>query len=73
SNCILRPALTQAKPRSLGPEVARVTGPDPDTAANNLYTDVYGRIKIQFPWDRYGKRNHNSSCWVRVAQAWAGN
>ncbi|WP_428719098.1 type VI secretion system Vgr family protein [Undibacterium curvum] len=73
SNCMLRPALTQAKPRSLGPEVARVTGPDPDTAANNLYTDVYGRIKIQFPWDRYGKRNHNSSCWVRVAQAWAGN
>ncbi|MET3108156.1 type VI secretion system secreted protein VgrG [Oxalobacteraceae bacterium GrIS 2.11] len=72
-NAVLRPDLTQAKPRSLGPEVAMVTGPDKNTAANNLYTDQYGRIKVQFPWDRYGKGNQNSSCWVRVALPWAGN
>ncbi len=38
-----------------------------------LYVDVYGRIKVQFYWDRYGQRDENSSCWVRVNEPWAGN
>ena len=49
-------------------EVATVVGP----AGEEIYTDPYGRIKVQFPWDRVGKRNDRSSCWMRVAQAWAG-
>src|SRR6185369_4857698 len=35
-------------------------------------TDKYGRVKVQFHWDRAGKYDANSSCWIRVAQAWAG-
>ena len=73
SNEVVRPEHTQLKPRCYGPEVATVTGPHCDTAASNIYTDQYGRIKVQFPWDRYGEVNHNSSCWVRVALPWAGN
>ena len=37
-----------------------------------IYTDEYGRIKVQFHWDRRGKYNDKSSCWIRVAQIWAG-
>nr|MDT0525948.1 type VI secretion system tip protein TssI/VgrG [Streptomyces sp. DSM 41633] len=37
-----------------------------------IWTDKYGRIKVQFHWDREGQRDENSSCWVRVAQGWAG-
>lgn len=69
----LRPALTLGKPHTHGPETALVTGPSAQDAANNIYTDQYGRIKVQFPWDRYGPRNHTSSCWVRVSSPWAGN
>ena len=36
------------------------------------YNDKYGRIKVQFYWDRYGKKDENSSCWIRVAHLWAG-
>jgi type VI secretion system secreted protein VgrG len=70
---VLRPVPTQNKPRIHGPQPAIVCGPDPDTAESNLYTDQYGRIKVQFPWDRLGQQNQNSSCWVRVASPWAGN
>ncbi|MFZ6727005.1 type VI secretion system Vgr family protein [Undibacterium sp. MH2W] len=73
SNAVVRPEHTQQKPRCYGPEVAIVTGPHGDTAASNIYTDQYGRIKVQFPWDRYGEVNQNSSCWVRVVLPWAGN
>jgi type VI secretion system secreted protein VgrG len=45
-----------------------VTGP----AGQEIHTDKYGRVKIQFAWDRYGKKNECSSCWVRVASPWAG-
>ncbi len=69
----IRPEQTQRKPRVAGTEVALVTGPTADTAQGNLYTDDYGRIKIQFPWDRYGNKDQNSSCWVRVSSPWAGN
>jgi len=65
--------ITQRKPRTGGPESALVVGPSSGQAEANLHTDALGRIKIQFPWDRYGQKNANSSCWVRVASAWAGN
>jgi type VI secretion system secreted protein VgrG len=70
---LLRPQATQAKPHMAGPETAVVCGPDASTAESNIYTDPLGRIKVQFPWDRYGARNQTSSCWVRVASEWAGN
>lgn len=65
----LRPALTQSKPHSRGPQVALVVGP----AGENLWTDQFGRIKVQFPWDRLGEKNQHSSCWIRVSSPWAGN
>jgi type VI secretion system secreted protein VgrG len=70
---VLRPVATQRKPKTGGPETALVVGPSADTAESNIYTDALGRIKLQFPWDRYGEKNQNSSCWVRVSAAWAGN
>ena len=51
-----------------GPQTAVVVGP----AGDEIYKDDYGRVKVQFHWDRYGKRDENSSCWIRVAQMWAG-
>lgn len=63
-----RPPLVTPKPVMAGPESAIVTGP----AGEEIWTDKYGRVKVQFPWDRLGKNDENSSCWVRVSQAWAG-
>jgi type VI secretion system secreted protein VgrG len=57
------------KPVVRGPQTARVVGP----AGEEIWTDKFGRIKVQFHWDREGKFDENSSCWVRVAQTWAGN
>lgn len=62
-------AKPEPKPRIYGPQVAIVVGPKNE----ELYTDEYGRVKIQFPWDRYGELNDSSSCWIRVAQGWAGS
>jgi type VI secretion system secreted protein VgrG len=45
-----------------------VVGP----SGEEIYTDEYGRVKVQFHWDREGKADDNSSCWIRVAQVWAG-
>ena len=56
------------KPSVQGPQTAIVTGPP----GEEIYPDEYGRVKVQFHWDRYGKRNEHSSCWIRVSQAWAG-
>ncbi len=56
------------KPRIVGPQTAVVTGPE----GQEVFVDKYGRIKVQFPWDRQGQKNADSSCWVRVAQFWAG-
>ncbi|MEQ9910036.1 type VI secretion system tip protein VgrG [Pectobacterium odoriferum] len=56
------------KPMVDGPQIATVVGP----AGEEIYCDQYGRIKLQFPWDRYGASNDQSSCWVRVSQGWAG-
>ena len=41
-------------------------------SGEEIHTDEYGRVKVQFHWDRYGKSDENSSCWVRVSQIWAG-
>ena len=41
-------------------------------SGEEIHTDEHGRIKVQFHWDREGKNDENSSCWVRVAQIWAG-
>lgn len=51
-----------------GPQTAEVVGKD----GEEIWTDEYGRIKVQFHWDRYGEKDENSSCWIRVAQTWAG-
>jgi type VI secretion system secreted protein VgrG len=63
-----RPAYTHIKPRILGVQSALVVGP-PD---EEIHTDEYGRVRVQFHWDREGERNHGSSCWMRVSQSWAG-
>jgi type VI secretion system secreted protein VgrG len=57
------------KPFVRGPQTAIVVGPD----GEEIWTDNYGRVKVQFPWDRVGTLDENSSCWVRVAQVWAGS
>lgn len=57
------------EPKTLGPQTAKVVGP----VGEEIYTDKYGRIKVQFYWDREGKSDENSSCWIRVASPWAGN
>ncbi len=49
-------------------QTAVVVGP----SGEEIYTDEYGRVKVQFHWDRYGKNNEQSSCWIRVAQSLAG-
>ncbi|MFC3393919.1 type VI secretion system tip protein VgrG [Brenneria rubrifaciens] len=56
------------KPMVDGPQIATVVGP----AGEEIYCDEYGRVKLQFPWDRYGANDDQSSCWVRVSQGWAG-
>ena len=56
------------KPRVDGPQVAFVVGPE----GEEIYCDEHGRVKVQFPWDRYAEPNETASCWVRVAQGWAG-
>ena len=61
------PRMTR-KPLVHGAQTAMVVGP----AGEEIYTDKYGRVKVQFPWDRYGKQDEQSSCWIRVAQLWAG-
>ena len=63
-----RPRRVTPKPFMQGPQTAVVVGP----AGDEIYTDQYGRVKVQFHWDRYGQRDENSSCWIRVSQMWAG-
>ena len=63
-----RAARTTPKPSIQGPQTAVVVGKE----GEELWTDEYGRVKCQFHWDRYGESNQDSSCWIRVAQVWAG-
>jgi type VI secretion system secreted protein VgrG len=63
-----RPQRVTPKPVIQGTQSAVVVGP----SGQEVYTDKYGRVKVQFHWDRQGKNNEQSSCWVRVAQLAAG-
>src|SRR5690606_12591226 len=62
------PPRITPRPRVHGAQTAVVVGP----AGSEIFTDKYGRVKVQFNWDREGAKNDASSCWVRVATPWAG-
>jgi len=64
-----RPRRKTPKPRMHGPQTAVVVGGSGD----EIHTNQYGQVRVQFHWDRIGQSDQNSSCWVRVSQAWAGN
>ncbi len=64
-----RPPLNHPKPKVLGSQTAVVTGP----AGEEIHCDEYGRIKVQFFWDREGQANDTTSCWLRVSSSWAGD
>ncbi|WP_409318977.1 type VI secretion system tip protein TssI/VgrG [Pseudomonas sp. KCJK9016] len=63
-----RPALEHPKPKVLGSQTAIVTGP----AGEEIHCDQYGRVKVQFHWDREGQADDKTTCWLRVASGWAG-
>lgn len=63
-----RPVRKTPRPRIHGTQTAVVTG----KAGEEIWTDSFGRVKVQFHWDREGQKDENTSCWVRVAQGWAG-
>lgn len=63
-----RPPRLTPWPRVAGSQTAVVVGP----SGKEIYTDQYGRVKVQFHWDQQGSNDENSSCWIRVAQNWAG-
>ncbi len=63
-----RPQRTTPKPVVQGSQTAVVVGP----SGEEIFTDKYGRVKVQFHWDREGKNDENSSCWTRVGTSWAG-
>ncbi|MBK6404696.1 MAG: type VI secretion system tip protein VgrG [Holophagales bacterium] len=63
-----RPRRTTPKPVVQGSQSAVVVGP----SGEEIFTDKYGRVKVQFHWDREGKNDENSSCWIRVGTSWAG-
>ncbi len=64
-----RPGRKTEKPTIYGSQTAVVVGP----GGEEIFTDKYGRVKVQFKWDRASQADATSSCWVRVAQSWAGN
>ncbi|MFO0761044.1 MAG: type VI secretion system tip protein TssI/VgrG [Byssovorax sp.] len=63
-----RPMLTSPRPEVSGVQTATVVGP----AGQEIHTDEFGRVRVQFPWDREGQHDDHSSCWIRVSQGWAG-
>jgi type VI secretion system secreted protein VgrG len=68
SSVTFRPERKTIKPVVEGVQTAIVVGPQ----GEEIYTDKYGRIKVQFHWDREGIKDENSSCWIRVASTFAG-
>jgi type VI secretion system secreted protein VgrG len=68
SSATFRPPRVTPKPRIAGTQTALVVG----KSGEEIWTDKYGRIKVQFHWDQLGQNDENSSCWIRVAQGWAG-
>ncbi|WP_342378041.1 type VI secretion system Vgr family protein [Myxococcus stipitatus] len=65
STQMFRPARLTPRPRVMGLQTARVTGP----AGEEIHCDAHGRVKLQFAWDREGELDERTSCWVRVSQA----
>ncbi|MGA2982351.1 MAG: type VI secretion system tip protein TssI/VgrG [Terriglobia bacterium] len=63
-----RPVRVTPKPFVQGPQPALVVG----KSGEEIWTDSYGRVKVQFYWDRVGTDDENSSCWIRVSSPWAG-
>lgn len=63
-----RPARSTPRPAIPGAQTAVVVG----KSGEEIWTDEYGRVKVQFHWDQKGQNDENSSCWIRVAQGWAG-
>lgn len=63
-----RPPLATPKPNIRGVQVARVVGPPNE----EIHTDEFGRIRVQFPWDRDGDWNDDASCWMRAGEGWGG-
>jgi type VI secretion system secreted protein VgrG len=68
ASVVFRPACLTPRPVISGTQTARVVG----KSGEEIWTDKYGRIKVQFHWDQKGKSDENSSCWVRVDYGWAG-
>jgi type VI secretion system secreted protein VgrG len=68
STVAFRPPRVTRRPRVHGVQTAIVVGP----GGEEIYTEANARVKVQFHWDRLGKNDDKSSCWVRVAQIWAG-
>ena len=68
SSVAYHPGKPIKKPYIHGIQTATVVGPENE----EIYVDEYGRVKVQFHWDRKGKKNEQSSCWLRCAQAWGG-
>ncbi|AUH66536.1 type VI secretion system Vgr family protein [Paracoccus zhejiangensis] len=64
-----RPPRLTPRPAMKGLQTAVVVGP----SGEEIYTDKYSRVKVQFHWDRLGGRNENSTCFIRVSSAWAGS
>lgn len=65
---LFRPQRNTPRPFVQGPQTAVVTG----KSGEEIWTDKYGRVKVQFFWDREGKKDENTTCWIRVSQPWAG-
>ena len=63
-----RPPFRTDKPTIDSVQTATVVGP----SGQEIHTDEFGRVRVQFPWDREGKSDDGSSCWIRVSQGWAG-
>jgi type VI secretion system secreted protein VgrG len=68
SHLVFRPPRATPRPVVRGPQTAFVVG----KSGEEIWTDQYGRVKVQFHWDRVGTKDENSSCWLRVSQLWAG-
>jgi type VI secretion system secreted protein VgrG len=62
------PASDHPRKAIYGVQTAIVTGPD----GEEIFPDQYGRVKVQFHWDREGRRDENTTCWIRPSQGWAG-
>src|SRR5208283_2427049 len=68
SDVPFRPVRITPKPFVQGPQTALVVGKQ----GEEIWVDKYGRVTVQFYWDRQGKKDEKSSCWIRVSQPWAG-